>query len=94
MSIGKDAHGDNVFYYDKLTLKNSNEEEKLGVTIDRILTFHQHTKKMCRKAGQNLSALLRLSPYFETNKRKAIYTTMVKSQFNYCPLVWMFAQEG
>ena len=94
MSIGKDAHGDNVFYYDNLTLKNSNEEEILGVTTDRILTFHQHTKKMCRKAGQKLSALLRLSPYFETNKRKIIYTTMVKSQFNYCPLVWMFAQEG
>ena len=45
---------------------------------------------MCRKAGQKLSALLRLSPYLDTNKRKRIYTTMVKSQFNYCPLVWMF----
>ena len=45
---------------------------------------------MCRKAGQKLSALLRLSPYLDTNKRKTIYTTMVKSQLNYCPLVWMF----
>ena len=45
---------------------------------------------MCRKAGQKLSALLRLSPYLDTNKRKTIYTTMVKSQLNYCPLVWIF----
>ena len=37
-----------------------------------------------------MSALLRLSPYLDTNKRKTIYTTMVKSQLNYCPLVWMF----
>ena len=44
-----------------LTLKNSNEEETLGVPIDRKLTFYQHIKKMCRKAGQKLSALLRLS---------------------------------
>ena len=87
MSIGKDTHGQYVLYYDNLTLKNSHEEEILGVTIDRKLTFHQHTKEICRKADQKLSALLRLSPYLETNKRKTICTTMVKSQFNYCPLV-------
>ena len=44
---------------------------------------------MCCKACQKLSALLRISPYLDTNKRKTIYTTMVKSQLNYCPLVWM-----
>ena len=92
MSIGNDTHDKDAFYYDNLTLKNSNEQEILGVTIDRRLAFHQHTKKMCRKTGQKLSALLRLSSYLDTNKRKTIYTTMVKSQFNYCPLVWMFCQ--
>ena len=90
MSIGKDTHDEDVFYYDNLTLKNSNEEEILVVTIDRKFTFHQHSKNMCRKAGQKLSVLLRLSPYLNMNKRKTIYTTMFKSQFNYCPLVWMF----
>ena len=90
MSIDKDTHDEDVFYCNNLTLKNSNEEKILRVTIGRKLTFHQHTKKMCRKAGQKLRALLRLSPYLDTNKRKRIYTAMVKSQFNYCPLVWMF----
>ena len=90
MSIGKDTHDEDVFYYDNLTLKNSNEEEILEVTIDRKLTFYQQVKTMCRKAGQRLSALLRLSPDLDTDKRKRIYTTMVKSQLNYCPLVWMF----
>ena len=90
MSIGKDIHDEDVFSYDNLTLKNSNEEEILGVTINRKLTFHEHIKKMCRNAGQKLSALLGLSPYLDTNKRKTIYTTMVKSQLNCCPLVWMF----
>ena len=42
---------------------------------------------MCREAGQKFSALLKLSPYFDTNKRKTVSTTMVKSVFNYCPLV-------
>ena len=90
MSIGKDTHDEDVFYYDNLTLKKSNKEKILGVTIDRKLTFHQHIKKVCCKAGPKLSALLRLSPYPDTNKSKTIYTTMVKSQLNYCPLVWIF----
>ena len=90
MSIDKDTRDKDVFYYDNLTLKNSNEEEILEVIIDRKLTFHQHIKEMCRKAGQKLSALLRLSPYLDINKRKTIYSTMVKSQLNYCPLIWMF----
>ena len=93
ISIGKDTHDEDVFYYDSLILKSSNEEVILGVTIDRKLTFRQHIKKMCRKAGQKLSALLRLSPYVNTNKRKTIYTTLVKSQLNCCPLVWMFCSR-
>ena len=39
---------------------------------------------MFRKAGQKLSALLRLCPYLDTNKKKTIYASKIKS----------FAQEG
>ena len=87
MSSGKDTGDEDVFCYDNLTLKNSNEEEILGVIIDRKLTFHQYLQKLCRKAGQKLSALLRLSPYLDIKKRKTIYTTLVKSQLSYCPLI-------
>ena len=90
ISVGKDTHDEDVFYYYNFTLKNSNEEEILGVTIDRKLILHQHIKKMCRQAGQKLSVLLRLSPYLNIKKRKTIYTTTVKSELNYCPLIWMF----
>ena len=48
---------------------------------------------MCRKAGQKLIASLRLSLYPDTNKRRTIYTSMVKFQLNYCPLVWMFCSR-
>ena len=48
---------------------------------------------MCRKVGQKLSALLRLSSYLDTNKKKTICTTMLKSQLNYCPLVWMICSR-
>ena len=46
MSIGKDTRDKDVFYYDNLTLTNNNEEEILGVTIDRKLTFHEHIKTL------------------------------------------------
>ena len=78
MSIGKDTRDKEVFYNDKLTLKNSNEVEILGVIRDSKLTLHQHIKKMCRKAGQKSSALVRLSPNLDTNKSKTIYTSTVK----------------
>ena len=45
MSIGKDTRDEDVFY-NNLTLKNNNEEEILGVTIDRKLTFHEHIKTL------------------------------------------------
>ena len=51
MSIGKDTHDEGVFYYN-FTLKNSTEEEILGVNIERKLTFHQHIKKYAVKQAK------------------------------------------
>ena len=61
---------------------NSEEVDILGIKIDRRLFFHQHIKSISKKAGQKLSALLRI-----------IYNKMIKSQFNYSPLVWLFCSR-
>ena len=68
---------------------NSKEVEILGMKINRKLSFHQHIKNISKNAGQKLSALLTIFPYLKNKKKKAISNTMIKSQFNYCPLVWM-----
>ena len=60
MSIGRDTHDEDVFYYDNLTLKNSNEEQISAVIINRKLIFHHYIKRISHKAGQKLSALLKL----------------------------------
>ena len=65
----------------------------LGITLDRNMNFHTHIKNICRKAGQKLSALLRISPYLDQRKKVLLYKSMIKSQFNYCPLVWMFCSR-
>ena len=48
--------------FNDLTIKNIKEVEVLGITLYRNMNFHTHIKNICRKAGQKLSTLLRISP--------------------------------
>ena len=77
-----------------MCLENSKEEEILGITIDSKLTFDSHIKSICQKTGQKLSALSRISPYLEANKKELLFKSMVISQFSYSPLVWMFCSQN
>ena len=67
--------------------------EFLGITLDRNMNFHTHIKNICRKAGQKLSALLRISLYLDQRGKVLLSKSMIKPQFNYCPLVWMFCSR-
>ena len=79
--------------FNNLAIKNSKKVEILGITLDRNMNFHTHIKNICRKAGQKLSALLRISLYLDQGKKVLLYKSMIKSQFNYCPLVWIFCSR-
>ena len=46
--------------------------------------------ELCKKANQKLHALARLSNHTDPVKLKLLMDKFVKSQSNYCPLVWMF----
>ena len=61
MCIGKTVSDSELLNLKDLNLKNCEEAEILGITIDRNLNFKGHIKNICRKAGQKLSALLRKS---------------------------------
>ena len=77
-----------------LKKKNCKEVEILGIMLDRKINFHTHMKNISRNAGQKLSALLRISSYLnQVNKTVLLHKSMIKSQFNYCPLVWMFCSR-
>ena len=58
--------------------------------IDKKLTFETHINKLCKKAGNKLFALSRLSPYMNSNKLRILMRAFVTSQFQYCQLAWMF----
>ena len=93
MCIGKNTESD-IFKFENVCLENSKEEVILGIAIDNKLIFDSHIKSMCRKVGQKLSALSRISPYLETNKKELLFKFMVKSQYNYCRLVWMLCSRN
>ena len=90
--LGRNTENDN-FEFDNLILENSKEEVVLGVTIDNKLTFDSHIKNICRKVGQKLGALLRITNYLNSSQKKLIFSGMIKSQFSYCPLIWMFSSR-
>ena len=70
MSMGKSRNGNDILILDEFNLKLS----------------HEHTENLCKKAGHNMSALLRISlylirisyllrisPYLNEKKKKLIY---------------------
>ena len=69
MCIGKNVSDSELLNLNDLNLKNCKEVEVLGITIDRNLNFKGHIKNIFRKAGQKLSALLRISSHINTDKK-------------------------
>ena len=68
----------------------SNKQKLLGLDIDRNLNFNEHVSSLCRKAGNKLSVLARLSNFMSFKQRRILLKTFIESQFGYCPLIWMF----
>ena len=71
----------------------SSEEKLLGITIDKNLNFNSHLSNLCRKVGQKVSALARVSKLLPFNRKRLLLKTFIESQFSYCPLVWMFCSR-
>ena len=71
-------------------IENTEEETLLGVVIDKRLNFETHINKLCKKAGNKLFDLACISRYMDSNKLRILMRAFVISQFQYCPLVWMF----
>ena len=65
----------------------------LGVCIDVKLNFNEHVRRIWSKASAQISALQRLTGLVDYPSRKAIYTSFIASNFNYCPLVWLFTSR-
>ena len=70
-------------------ITNSACEKILGVNFDNKLTFNSHITKLCKKAGQKLHALARISKFMSIEQRMLIMFTFISTDFRYCPLICM-----
>ena len=66
----------------------------LGVIVDNKLNFNDHIYTLCAKADKQLNALLRLSKSLDKDSKLAIYKSFIMSNFNFCPVVWMFTSKS
>ena len=57
--------------------------------IGRNLNFDDHVISLCKKAGRKLAVLARLSKFMRFKQKRILMKIFVKSQFGYCPLIWM-----
>ena len=76
-----------------IEIKCEDSVKLLGVTFDYMLNFDIHISDICKKAARQINVLLRLSKYLSTETKILIYKSFIRSNFNYCPLVWHFCSK-
>ena len=55
MSFGAQGSNETTITIGEARMKESTEEDLLGITFDQSLSFKQHVKALCTKASQNAS---------------------------------------
>ena len=71
-------------------IKAEKSVKLLGVQIDNELKFNEHITNLCKNANKKLHALARISHLMDKEKLRILMKAFIESQFQYCPLVWMF----
>ena len=79
------------FLDDNQVIKSVSSVELLGIQIEDKLNFNLHTGKICKSAANQLTALIRLKQFLSYNAKEVLINSYIISNFNYCPLVWMFS---
>ena len=67
------------------------DTDLLGIQLDDKLNFSLHVSNICKSAANQLSALIRLNNFLCFEGKRVLINSYFMSNFNYCPLVWMFS---
>ena len=66
----------------------------LGIEIDDKLKFDNHVQTLCQKVNKMTSGFSRLTMYISREQALSICNVVILSNFNYCPLIWLFCNKG
>ena len=82
-----------VVSIDGIQITSSTAETLLGITIDSEINFENHRSAICNKVSRIFNALGRIANYMCLEKSHFVMKRFIESQFNYCPLIWMFHSQ-
>ncbi len=94
IAFGTKPHRPTYFNMWGTDIKCSKEVKLLGIYIDSALTFSKQITVICKKAGQQTCAIMRLRTIISMDVKLVMYCTFMLSNFNYCPVVWMLCGKG
>ena len=89
----KKCHTNETLKIGDKIIKASSSVKLLGVQIDDQLNFNLHISNICRSAANQLNALIRLKRFLAFEEKKTLINIYFYSNFNYCPLAWMFSSS-
>ena len=84
------AYLDKPLQINTCTIRASSNITILGVEIDNKLNFESHINEICNKTSKQINALKRMKHFLDRTCKNIIYNSYISSNFNYCPIVWMF----
>ena len=90
MWLGRDTENKTFIFIDFIFNK-SNENKLLGITLDNNVTFKSHIKTLRKKVAQKIGLFSKLLNHLNDSQKRLIFSSIIKSQFSYCPFIWMFS---
>ena len=92
MFLGFENQDLNLCIGDKI-IKQKDAVKLLGITIDRDLKLDQHINDICKTANFKVRSLFRLRQFLDQHHAKKLCDAFIMSNFNYCPLIWMYCSK-
>ena len=70
-------------------LSYADSEKDLGILINNEFSLNDHCEKLLSKANQQLGMLKRTCSFvIDEKRRRVLYLSLVRSQFEHCSPVW------
>ena len=73
---------------------STNKVKLQGIETDNALPFTAHIQNLCSKVNRKINAFSRLDTYISRPQALLICNALILSNFNYCPLIWLFSMKA
>ena len=93
MILGKSTRQTIILNINNIKIRESQNVELLGLTIDNRLTIKDHINMLCRRTSYKIHALRRIRKYLTLEKSKLLCNAFINNQFNYASIFWMFCRK-